>query len=92
MRAIEGARIEIDGVAVGVAPKRVELGVGKHELRIVAPGYAPWTETIEIVSGDNPTIEARLDASGGTVGATSSDRGAGASAPKGAKKKGGKKR
>jgi hypothetical protein len=82
VRAIEGARIEIDGVEVGAAPKRIELGVGSHEVRIVAPGYAPWTETIEIGSGDNPAIEARMSASGdvAAVGAATSGRGTGVGA------------
>ncbi|HWB75417.1 MAG TPA: protein kinase [Nannocystaceae bacterium] len=92
VRAIEGARIEIDGVEVGVAPRRIELGVGSHEVRIVAPGYAPWTETIEIGSGDNPAIEARMSADVAAVGAAKSDRGAGAGATAktgaGTKKKG----
>ncbi len=66
VRAIEGARIEVDGVDIGAAPRRVELTTGSHEIRIVAPGYAPWSETIEVGGGENPAVEARLKASGGS--------------------------
>ncbi|MBC8073089.1 MAG: PEGA domain-containing protein, partial [Deltaproteobacteria bacterium] len=60
VRAPSGARVEVDGVDVGAAPMRVELGTGTHQFRIVAPGYAAWSETVEVGSGDNPLLEARL--------------------------------
>jgi PEGA domain-containing protein len=63
VKAIDGARIEVDGVEVGAAPMRVDLGVGTHEVKITAPGYAPWTQTVEVASGDNPIVEARLQSS-----------------------------
>jgi serine/threonine protein kinase len=73
VRAIEGARIEVDGVDVGAAPMRLELAAGTHELRIVAPGYAAWTETVEVGAGDNPTVEARLKPSKRKPGAVKVD-------------------
>ena len=58
--AIAGARVEVDGVDVGPVPLTKPLTVGTHHVRITAPGYVPWEETIDIVEGDNPTLEPRL--------------------------------
>lgn len=60
VRAIEGARVEVDGVDQGAAPLQTELSVGKHVVRILAPNHAPWEQTIEVVAGQNPIVEARL--------------------------------
>jgi serine/threonine protein kinase len=60
VRAIEGARVEVDGVDHGAAPLQTELSVGTHVIRIVAPNHAPWEQTIEVVAGQNPIVEARL--------------------------------
>ncbi len=64
VRAIEGAQVEIDGTVVGNAPHRAELSPGTHTVKITAPGYAAWEETIEVGSGDNPMIDARLKPAG----------------------------
>ena len=62
VRAIAGARVEIDGVDAGAAPLQTALTVGSHVVRIIAPGHAPWEQTIEVVGGQNPIVEARLRA------------------------------
>jgi hypothetical protein len=60
VKAIAGARVEVDGVDVGPAPLTKPLSVGTHHVRITAPGYVPWEETIDIVEGDNPALAPRL--------------------------------
>ncbi len=59
-KAIAGARVEVDGVDMGPAPLTAPLPVGTHRVKITAPGYVPWEETIDIVEGDNPALEPRL--------------------------------
>lgn len=60
VKAIDGARIEVDGVDMGPAPLRAPLSVGTHRVRVSAPGYVTWEETIDIVEGENPTLEPKL--------------------------------
>ncbi len=59
VRGAEGARVEIDGVDAGAAPLQTALTVGSHAVRVVAPGQAPWEQTIDVVAGQNPIVDAR---------------------------------
>ena len=43
---IDGARVYIDNVYVGITPYRVTLYRGGHVIRISAPGYADYTESL----------------------------------------------
>ena len=49
-----GAAVEIDGVSHGATPTgALLLSPGTHQLRVVAPGFAPETRALELVSGPN---------------------------------------
>jgi len=60
IRAIAGARIEIDGADAGAAPLQTDLSVGPHTVRIVLPGYVAWEKTVDVIEGQNPIVEAKL--------------------------------
>lgn len=58
VRAIAGARVEIDGEDRGEAPKTLELDVGEHRVKVVAPGHYPWQTTIDVKPGVNAAVTA----------------------------------
>ncbi|MBX7082855.1 MAG: PEGA domain-containing protein, partial [Nannocystaceae bacterium] len=64
VRAVDGAQVEIDGAVAGTAPYTAQLNPGSHTVKITAPGYAAWEETIEVGVGDNPMIDAKLKPAG----------------------------
>lgn len=48
---IEGAEVKLDGKAVGKTPLAapiVGVPVGTHELRVIARGYSPFRESVEV--------------------------------------------
>jgi TolB-like protein len=49
-----GARIEVDGRTVGVAPLagRLDLTMGPHEVAISKDGFVPWARTLDVQSGE----------------------------------------
>jgi TolB-like protein len=48
-----GAKVEVDGRTVGVAPLggRLELTMGPHEVAISKDGFLPWARTLDVQSG-----------------------------------------
>ena len=49
----EGAKVVIDGVSKGVVPVSVfDVGVGRHFLRVEAPGRRPAEEILSVSEGD----------------------------------------
>jgi len=50
------ATVEIDGVAVGSAPGKIELKPGFSRLRITREGFKPWERTINAVNGQILTV------------------------------------
>ena len=54
----QGALLKVDGVAAGVTPRVVKVGVGKHQLEFSKDGYSQGTFPLEIGPDD---------VSGGTV-------------------------
>jgi hypothetical protein len=58
IRAIAGARVEIDGEDRGEAPVSLELSVGEHRVRVAAPGHHPWQTTIDVKAGANAAVTA----------------------------------
>jgi len=54
----QGAALKVDGVEVGVTPKVIRVGVGKHQLRFSKEGFNAGTFPLEIGPDD---------VSGGTV-------------------------
>ena len=46
-----GARAFLDDRPLGRLPVRVEAGVGRHVLRIEAPGHRPWGQVVDLREG-----------------------------------------
>lgn len=60
VRAVEGARVEIDGEDRGEVPVSVELPLGEHRVKVTAIGYHPWQTTIDVKPGANAAVKAEL--------------------------------
>jgi serine/threonine protein kinase len=60
VRALAGARVEVDGEDRGEAPVPLELPVGEHRVRVTAPGHYPWQTTIDVAAGANAAVKAEL--------------------------------
>jgi len=43
-----GAQVFVDGVLKGMAPARISLVKGKHEVRLSLPNYFEWEAQVEI--------------------------------------------
>ncbi|MGB1015050.1 MAG: protein kinase domain-containing protein, partial [Nannocystaceae bacterium] len=56
------AELQIDGQRAGPTPFLGNLEVGEHTLSISLDGYAPWARTVEVETGENPSISVRLEA------------------------------
>jgi formylglycine-generating enzyme required for sulfatase activity len=46
-----GAMVRIDGREQGVAPQRVELDAGLHQLTLSAPGRRAWNSEVAVIAG-----------------------------------------
>lgn len=58
-----GATVQIDGVARGTAPVRIEgVPAGSRIVTLVAPGYAEWQENVEVSEGGISTLSVALTA------------------------------
>jgi hypothetical protein len=55
-----GALVYLDDAAHGAAPARARLSVGRHALRVEAPGYQPYGALIDVLEGQRPPIVVRL--------------------------------
>lgn len=55
-----GALVYIDNVPIGTLPMTVPLDVGPHTVRIVADGYAPYEQPIQITQGLKTPVDVRL--------------------------------
>lgn len=60
VRAVAGARVEVDGEDRGEAPVQLELALGEHRVRVSAPGHHPWESTIDVSAGANAAVKAEL--------------------------------
>ncbi|MBK8714336.1 MAG: serine/threonine protein kinase [Deltaproteobacteria bacterium] len=60
VRGPVGARVVVDGVDVGATPLDAMIVPGTHTIEVNAPGHAPWRESVDVVEGDNPIIDAKL--------------------------------
>ncbi len=57
----KGARVILDGRAVGRAPWRIrDLAPGRHRVRVEAAGRAPYEVDVHVIPGQTTTITARL--------------------------------
>lgn len=55
-----GARAYLDDRALGSLPVSVEVGVGRHVLRIEAPGHRPWGRVVDLTEGRSRPWEVTL--------------------------------
>lgn len=56
-----GADIEIDGGFVGNTPSTITVAAGSHQIAVKKKGFADWTRTLNVTSGDihlNAQLEA----------------------------------
>jgi hypothetical protein len=55
---VRGARVYIDGKSMGRAPVREQLRAGRHRIKVTAPGYRDYEETVNL--NRNHTVRANL--------------------------------
>jgi hypothetical protein len=62
---VTGATIRLDGIEVGTAPMSVDLRInaGAHLIAVVAEGYRPWEQPVDLVGGEQKILDVRLEAS-----------------------------
>lgn len=58
--SVAGAKVSLDGKAIGPAPASSEVAPGKHVIAVAAAGYIRYETTIEVNAGDEPVISAVL--------------------------------
>ncbi|MFT5353877.1 MAG: hypothetical protein ACI9KE_001077 [Polyangiales bacterium] len=56
----EGALLFIDDELVGALPRRVEVGAGRHLLRLTAPEHASFGQVIDFGAGERADMRVRL--------------------------------
>ncbi len=60
-----GARVLIDGRAVGSSPVTVPgLTPGTHQIRLELPGHRPWTTAVEVTPSQTRRVSASLEPTG----------------------------
>lgn len=62
---VEGAKVTIDNVPLGVTPFEAELPAGPHQVAISAPGYATAYRDVDVPAGGTEEIRERLERIGG---------------------------
>jgi hypothetical protein len=55
-----GAIVHLDDEVVGPAPARLRTPVGRHVIRVTAPGRLGWGQIIDVWEGERPTMKVRL--------------------------------
>jgi hypothetical protein len=57
-----GARVFVDGKAIGVTPLRVpEVAIGAHTVRIELTGYKTLTTTVQVTAGQPAKLNVSLE-------------------------------
>jgi len=74
--AVEGARVLVDDGDVGAAPRRVRLAVGRHVVRVEAPGHRPFGQVVDVLEGERPPMVVRLAPDPALVAAEALERAA----------------
>ena len=55
-----GAEVHLDGRFVGATPIRIEAHVGRHVVRVRAPGHVEWGLAMDVWEGQRPKLEVTL--------------------------------
>ena len=72
-----GAAVTVDGSPAGKTPTRIEALATGTELRIDAPGYKTWQQTVRVAAGATETLPpVMLEVADGTLAVSSSPAGA----------------
>lgn len=58
------ATVELDGIAVGTAPGKIEAKAGLHKLRVVREGFKPWERTVNLVNGQKLNVALEMSEDG----------------------------
>ncbi len=58
------ATVEIDGIAVGTAPGKIEAKAGLHKLRVVREGFKPWERTVNLSNGQKLNVALEMSEAG----------------------------
>ncbi|MFA7061202.1 MAG: serine/threonine-protein kinase [Pedobacter sp.] len=56
----EGAQVYVDGTLKGMAPARLELSTGKHEVRLSLPHYYEWEAQVELKEEAATPLQVKL--------------------------------
>ena len=56
--------VEIDGIAVGIAPGQIQTKAGLHKLRAVREGYKPWERTVNLRNGQKLNVALEMNEAG----------------------------
>lgn len=59
--SVQDAIVSVDDDAVGPAPVTRTVAVGPRRITVKKDGYAPFTQSVEIASGDDRVVEAVLE-------------------------------
>lgn len=58
------ATVEVDGIAVGTAPGKIQARAGLHKLRVVREGFKPWERTVNLSNGQSFNIPLEMSEAG----------------------------
>jgi hypothetical protein len=58
------ATVEVDGIAVGTAPGKLEVKGGLHKLRVVREGFKPWERTVNFTNGQKLNVALEMTDAG----------------------------
>jgi hypothetical protein len=67
---VEGAKLSIDGLVVGVAPIVKIVAAGRHLIELEKPGFEKYSQWIEVKANERTTISPTLKTSGSGASAT----------------------
>ena len=65
--SVQDAVVTVDDEAVGPAPVTRNVTVGARRITVKKDGYIPWTQSVEVASGDDRVVEAVLEPVGVAV-------------------------
>ncbi|MDI1250285.1 MAG: PEGA domain-containing protein [Lacunisphaera sp.] len=58
------ATVEVDGIAVGTAPGKIQARAGLHKLRVVREGFKPWERTVNLSNGQSFNVPLEMSEAG----------------------------
>ena len=59
--SVQDAAVTVDDEAAGPAPMTRNVAVGARRITVKKDGYIPWTQSVEVASGDDRVVEAVLE-------------------------------